>query len=141
MTVEETRVNSIKIAMEFIDALVNKDNDRKAELFHEEGTYWVPGQKELFAFAGSYSKQEMINILTKSVTVNTGEPEVEIHGITADGNRVAVDMTSRVPNAMGGVYNQDYHMLFVIKEDKIFLWKEFMDTGLCARNFAGIQPD
>ena len=59
----------------------------------------------------------------------------EILGITAEGDRVAVEVESRFHTVNGALYNNRYHFLFVIRDGKIVRFNEYLDTALLLEHF------
>jgi ketosteroid isomerase-like protein len=54
---------------------------------------------------------------------------MDIHGLTAEEDRVAMEAESHVANSQNGrVYNNFYHYLFRIRDGKLSLFKEYQDT-------------
>ena len=51
-----------------------------------------------------------------------------IDAMTAEGDRVAVEAHSRGRHASGKVYTNEYHFLFVFRDGKLAVLKEYMDT-------------
>ena len=49
-------------------------------------------------------------------------------GITAEGDRVAVEAESYGQHANGKVYNNQYHFLIEVRNDKIQAVREYLDT-------------
>lgn len=136
----ETTDNSRAIAMNFLRALMDKDIATAIGLFHEDGTFWVPGRKEHVPFAGRYNREQFIQIQKGASSHNDGELLNEIQGVTAEGDRVAVEACMSTVTSRGESYVQDYHHLFVIKDNKVFLWKEYMDTQMNAEHFSALKP-
>ena len=132
--------NSRAIALEFLNALTKRDIDTAAELFHGEGTFWVPGREGHVPFAGSYNRDQLIEIERSAAAHSDGDLNIKTIGVIAERDRVAVEVELRTTNSEGQEYNQDYHHLFVIKDDKVFLWKEYMDTQLNAEHFQSLTP-
>ena len=60
-----------------------------------------------------------------------------ITGITAEGDRVAVEIDGEAVHASGETYNNQYHFLLIIKDGKILELKEYMDTQLAAKILLG----
>ncbi|MGV3768589.1 MAG: nuclear transport factor 2 family protein [Sphingobium phenoxybenzoativorans] len=54
---------------------------------------------------------------------------LEIKGVTAEGERVAVEVESHSVNKRGMIYNNRYHFLFVIREGKIVEGREYLDSA------------
>ena len=52
----------------------------------------------------------------------------EILHVTAEDDRVAVEATSRGLHVSGKLYANHYHFLFHLRDGKIAVMKEFMDT-------------
>ena len=139
MTSENVK-NARTIAMDFLRALMDRNIDKAIDLFHQEGTFWVPGRKEHVPFAGSYNRDQFIQIQKNASGHNDGELLNEIQGVTAEGDRVAVEARMSTVTSRGERYVQDYHHLFVIKDGKVFLWKEYMDTQMNAEHFSALKP-
>jgi ketosteroid isomerase-like protein len=51
-----------------------------------------------------------------------------IDAMTAEGERVAVEAHSRGRHASGVIYSNEYHFLFVFREGRLELLREYMDT-------------
>ena len=60
-----------------------------------------------------------------------------ITGITAEDERVAVEISGEAIHASGEKYNNQYHFLLRIKDGKILELKEYMDTQLAAKILLG----
>ncbi len=54
---------------------------------------------------------------------------VSVTGMTAEGDRVAVETVSDSMNVKGVPYNNRYHSLFVIRDGKIIEMKEYLDSA------------
>ena len=139
MTDDNTE-NSRTIALKFMNALTERDIDTAADLFHEDGTFWVPGREGHVPFAGSYNRDQLIEIERNASEHTDGDLDIRTIGVIAEGDRVAIEVELRTVNSQGVRYDQDYHHLFVIKDDKVFLWKEYMDTQLNAEHFQSLTP-
>jgi len=51
-----------------------------------------------------------------------------IDAMTAEGERVAVEAHSQGQHLSGALYSNEYHFLFVFRDGKLVLLKEYMDT-------------
>jgi uncharacterized protein len=51
-----------------------------------------------------------------------------IDAMTAEGERVAVEAHSEGRHASGALYSNEYHFLFVFRNGRIAVLKEYMDT-------------
>jgi hypothetical protein len=52
----------------------------------------------------------------------------EVHSMTAEGDRVAIEAESKGMHVSGKKYNNLYHFLMRMRDGKIVEWKEYMDT-------------
>jgi ketosteroid isomerase-like protein len=51
-----------------------------------------------------------------------------IDAMTAEGERVAVEAHSEGQHVSGALYSNEYHFLFLFRDGKLALLKEYMDT-------------
>jgi ketosteroid isomerase-like protein len=51
-----------------------------------------------------------------------------IDAMTAEGERVAVEAHSQGRHVSGTIYSNEYHFLFVFRDGKLAVLKEYMDT-------------
>jgi ketosteroid isomerase-like protein len=54
--------------------------------------------------------------------------KVTIKGMTAEGDRVAVEAESFGKTSAGKLYQQTYHYLFIVRNGKIAVQHEYLDT-------------
>ncbi len=57
----------------------------------------------------------------------------EIHGIVADGDRAVAEWTSRATTAEGASYQNDYAVVFDVRDGLIVAVREYLDTAYAAR--------
>ena len=95
------------------------------ELLADDATWWVGGN---FPLSGTRSKMEMAELL-KGVAANMPSGlTLTPKGITAEGERVAAEVESYGKHKNGRTYNNQYHFLFVVKDGKIHVVREYLDT-------------
>ena len=54
---------------------------------------------------------------------------LKIHGVIAEGNKVALEAESFADTSHGKKYNNVYHFLFELRDGKIVTVREYMDTA------------
>ena len=54
----------------------------------------------------------------------------ETEAMTTEGERIAAQATGRGEHVNGRLYSNTYHRLFVIRDGKIQILKEYMDTAI-----------
>ncbi|MGV3768515.1 MAG: nuclear transport factor 2 family protein [Sphingobium phenoxybenzoativorans] len=66
-----------------------------------------------------------------------GPFSVKVTGMTAEGERVAVETVSDCVNGSGMLYNNRYHSLFVIRDGQIVALREYLDSAHLLAFIAG----
>ncbi|MDH4609267.1 nuclear transport factor 2 family protein [Pseudomonas sp. BN102] len=93
----------------------------------DECTWWISGN--IPGISGSYSKQQMGELLAGIVTVyKQGALPITPGGMTAEGNRVAVEAESCSELNNGRVFKNTYHFLFETDGKRITGIREYSDT-------------
>jgi ketosteroid isomerase-like protein len=73
--------------------------------------------------------KDQIKEAVKGVATETAEPLIfNIVGITAEGNRVAVESERHTKLLNGSVYHNRYHFLFIVNDGLISTIKEYLCT-------------
>lgn len=118
-------------ARDFIQALSDGGFSAVTPFFTEDFVYWAPGVGEI-----QDRLPEFVEV------VNRYAPDgirLVVHGITADGDRVAVEAESFGTLTTGAVYNNLYHYLLEFRDGKISKVKEYFDSRHWAEVWGGIE--
>jgi ketosteroid isomerase-like protein len=106
---------------------------------------------ELFAddatWSGGGNPPKTINPIAfmQSVVVDpmpifvTGGIDFTVHAMTAEGDRVAAEVSSHAELTTGKVYANQYHMLFTFEDGKIHGVKEYNDTLHARETFGDLR--
>lgn len=78
--------------------------------------------------SGRYSRESIAAVATGLFEAFPEGLHFEILNMTAEGDRVAVEATSRGMHASGKLYANHYHFLFHLRDGRIAVMKKFMDT-------------
>jgi hypothetical protein len=125
MSIEENR----RIATEFFRRHDAGDTAGALALMAEDCKYWLAGKPGSNVTAGKvHSKAEMAEIFRRMGEAMTGPLRMAVKGTVAEGDKVAVEATSRGELRNGRVYEQEYHVLMTIRDGKIAAAREYMDT-------------
>ena len=110
----------------YMQAVVDGDGDTIEALQHPDVKWWVLGFGEMDRAAFTAS--------VRGGLIAASERRVGITGLTAEGDRVAVEAWSEMvfPDR---VYRNQYHNLLVIRDGLIVEGHEYMDTRLAAAAF------
>ena len=122
-----------KITKEFFEALSN-GSDEYLDFYTNESIIWTAGNN---AIGGTRTKEEVVSFAQNILAAFPTGIKFNITGITAEGDRVAVEIDGEAVHASGETYNNQYHFLLIIKDGKILELKEYMDTQLAAKILLG----
>jgi ketosteroid isomerase-like protein len=116
-----------RLVRRFFEYLSRGDTKAVLDLYADDATVWTAGS---LAFSGRRSKQEVAPLMEGILSAFPEGLRFTIHGITAEGDRVAVEAESWGRHANGKIYNNLYHFLLVVREGKVHEFKEYLDTQL-----------
>jgi len=97
-------------------------------LMADDLSFWIAGRPDAIPSAGTHSKQEMADIFRRMTRRMKDGLRMTVRQVTAEGERVALEVESRGELLNGRVYNQQYHALMTIRDGKIASVREYMDT-------------
>jgi len=117
-----------KTALDFMASMAAGGFDES--LLTDDVTWWVPGR-------GTMSKQDFFALAGGFRTMLDGKMRLEVRGVTAEGDRVAVEAESYGALKNGKIYNNTYHFLFLFRDGKICMSKEYNDSKHAADIMGG----
>ena len=98
------------------------------DLMAEDLRFWIAGKPDAIPSAGEHGKQEMAAIFRRMTRRLKDGLRMRVKQVTAEGERVALEVESYGELLDGRVYNQEYHALMTIRDGKIATVREYMDT-------------
>ena len=122
-----------QITREFFEAL-STGSDKYLDFYTDESIIWTAGNN---AIGGTRTKKEVVSFAQNILSAFPSGINFIITGITAEDQRVAVEISGEAIHASGETYNNKYHFLLRIKDGKILELKEYMDTQLAAKILLG----
>ena len=122
-----------QITKEFFEAL-STGSDQYLDFYTDESIIWTAGNNSV---GGTRTKKEVISFAQNILSAFPTGITFNITGITAENERVAVEISGKAIHASGETYNNQYHFLLRIKDGKILELKEYMDTQLAAKILLG----
>ena len=114
-----------RLATTFIDALSSGDPDRILALYTEDASVWTAGS---LPFSGLHPREAVVALCEGLLGAFPEGLRFDIVAMTAEGDRVAVEAEGHGQHAAGGVYDQKYHFLLVLRDGKVAQMKEYFDT-------------
>jgi ketosteroid isomerase-like protein len=121
MSVEENK----KIAADFFEYLSTGNGPAIINALADTATWWIAGN---FALSGTKTKAQFAEVMGGLGAKIDGPLTIKTTGVTAEGNRVAVEAESHAKMKNGKVYQNKYHFLLDIRDGKIQAVKEYLDT-------------
>lgn len=109
--------------------------DALLEMMSDDATWWINGKPHLFPGAGSKTKVQMAQVWHGLYATLAGGLRMDVVGMTAEGDRVAAEVRSRAVTRRGKTYENDYHMLFRLRDGKVVEVKEYTDLMHAAEVF------
>jgi hypothetical protein len=120
----------------FFAAMNAADSAAIVDAYAEDGAVWTSGRTLI---SGTFAKAQIREASGRIFEAFPHGIEFTIHGITAEGERVAVEAESRGMHVSGKLYNNLYHFLFQFRDGKLVRLKEYMDTELVTEILCGGQ--
>ena len=109
----------------FFTAMNEGDVAGIVDAYTDDGQVWTMGSTLI---SGRFSRDQ---IRAAAGGIFDAFPEgirFELHDMVAEGDKVAVEASSRGLHASGQVYSNQYHFLFQFRDGRVFRLKEYMDT-------------
>lgn len=121
MNIEEHK----RIVIDFFDQMSNGNVEGFVNFYHEEGAVWTSGDTLI---SGTQKKAAILEFAGEIYKSFPHGIKFKIISMTAEDDRVAVEAESDGLHVSGLRYQNLYHFLFIFKEGKVLLLKEYMDT-------------
>jgi uncharacterized protein len=121
MSVEDNK----KIVARFFEDLSAGNGAAVLGALADSATWWVAGN---FPLSGTKTKAQFAELVGSLGNNIEGGLRVTPSGVTAEGDRVAVEAESYARMKNGKTYQNKYHFLLVIRDGKIQQVKEYLDT-------------
>ena len=113
----------------FFQSLTKGDAAGVAGCFAEDATVWTPGDTW---FSGDHTLADVQKLSARILALFENGIRMEVDAITREGERIAVEAHSEGVRKDGRVYANRYHMLFIVRDEKIVHLREYMDTKIAA---------
>ena len=117
-----------QVVLSFFENFSAGKFDAALALMADTATWWVAGNPDKFALAGTKTKAQFAELVQGIGAAMPKGLRVTPKGITAAGDRVAVEAESYGETASGRVYNNLYHFLFEVRGGKVQAVREYLDT-------------
>jgi len=115
-------------AQRFFDLFSASDLDGVMALMTDDATWRIPGKKELTPTAGVYTKERIGRLFRRMLDNLTGGLRMTVLSSIAEGDRMALEVTSSGDLKNGRLYRQEYHFIMEFRDGKISAVREYLDT-------------
>ena len=112
-------------ALRFFDAINRGDAAAVVASYAEDGHLETMGNTLI---SGVYGKAQIQAAAGQIFQAFPKGLRFQIHHVTAEGDRVAIEAESFGEHASGRLYNNRYHFLMFLRDGRIVRFKEYMDT-------------
>jgi len=119
-----------RVCRQFFEFISAREYDRAMQLLHENIEWWVNGDLPV---SGTYHGREAVTGLFGLLRDNVPAGlKINFTAITAEEDRVAIEMNSEGDFSNGREYRNIYHMLFWVRDGSIVKAHEYFDTKYTA---------
>jgi uncharacterized protein (TIGR02246 family) len=128
-----TAIDNKQIMERYVAALAAGDVDAVREFFAPDATWWLAGE---LAISGTWIGRDTIKedfFGTAMAHYEPGSVSLEVTGMVAEGDRVALEWTSRARTAAGEPYENFCIGVFTVRDGRIAAVREYMDTDYARR--------
>jgi ketosteroid isomerase-like protein len=101
--------------------------DEAANLLADDVVWWVQGNMPV---SGYHRGRDAVTALFEPLKALPHGIAFEFGAVTAEADRVSVEMRAHATIAEGLEYDNTYHFLFTVKDGLIVGCKEYLDTKL-----------
>jgi ketosteroid isomerase-like protein len=92
----------------------------------DAATWWIQGN--IPSLSGTRTKAQFAELLGQISSRIDGPLTLRVKGVTAEGDRVAVEAESFAKMKSGKTYQNRYHFLCEVRDGKIQAVREYLDT-------------
>ncbi len=117
-----------KLVLGFFENFSSGKFDEALAMMADNATWWVAGKPDKFPLAGTKSKTQFAELVKGIGAAMPKGLRITPKGVTAEGDRVALEAESYGELANGKVYNNLYHFLIEVRDGKIQAVREYLDT-------------
>jgi len=117
-----------QIAREFFGRFTANDVAGAVDMLSEDLSWWIAGKPGQLQRCGMHNKKQMARLFEYMTGQMENGLAMAVKGMVAEGDKVAVEVESLGTLRNGRVYNNEYHTLLTIRDDKICAVREYLDT-------------
>jgi uncharacterized protein len=116
------------VVLSFVENFTAGRVDAALSLFADDATWWVAGTSGQFGLAGLRTMAQLPELFQWLGGAMPNGVQTTVRGVTAEGERVALEVEARATTASGAAYHNFLHFLFEVRAGKIIAVREYLDT-------------
>lgn len=125
-----------QFARDFFAAISRADTQAVVDAYTEDGEVHTMGRTLI---SGVFKKPQIAAAAGAVLGAFPQGIRFVLHNLTAEEDRVAIEAESFAEHVSGKFYNNKYHFFMRIRDGKLVLLKEYMDTELITEVLCGGQ--
>jgi uncharacterized protein (TIGR02246 family) len=128
-----TTIDNRQVMERYVAALEAGDAEALRGFFAEDATWWLVGDLPM---SGTWSGRDAIMddfFGTAMARYAPGSISLEVTGMVAEGDRIALEWTSRARTTAGVPYENFCIGVFTLRDGRIAAVREYMDTAYARR--------
>ncbi|WP_313802432.1 nuclear transport factor 2 family protein [Sphingobium sp.] len=129
-TRKDRREENKVVARRLIETLGALDTQGFLDCLADDVVFETPGQ---FALAGSKTKTDLAKEFPAMRDVIPGGLKFTIDTITAEDDRVHVELSGESKTVDGRDYNNKYHYAMIIRDGKVVRFRDYLDSDLAMK--------
>ena len=119
------------LAQQAAQALGRLEVDKFLELLADDVSFETPVRNEVFG--GKKTKDQLRKELTMMKALLPNGVTLAVQTITAEDDRVHLELTGTAKTAQGKEYNNRYHWFIQVREGKISTFRDYFDSEYSVR--------
>ncbi|RVG72493.1 nuclear transport factor 2 family protein [Sinorhizobium meliloti] len=119
--------NNKRVVREFCEQFKTSNADGLIDAMTDDATWWVNGKQHLFPSSGAKTKEEAGRMFRNMLSAYTDGLNMQIVSIIGEGDIVAAETRSHAITKTGKVYENEYALLFTVRDGKIAKVREYTD--------------
>jgi ketosteroid isomerase-like protein len=125
------------LAAQFFDHLNSGDAAAALDLTTDDFTWKVTGKPGgPFHLAGTYSKDEFLDMLGSVGGILRDGPKMEITSVTDGGSTIVIEAHVTGESMSGALYDNDLVYAFDVRDGRLAAAREYLDTAHAADVFS-----
>ena len=116
------------VVLGFVEALSHGNIEAAKAAFADDATWWLPGSLPV---SGTHTGKKAIFEDFFGRAAPLMEPNslsIQVKNVIGEGDDVAVEWIARAKTVKGRDYENYYHLMFEVKNNKIQTVREYVDT-------------